>query len=411
MSIRETSLFVVLSLAAACGSEFDSQSPEEIDAGVDDAIVHTADVARGDQVTQMDAAPSEGGADAPPRSDASVDGGNQDRAVLDIAPADVAIRVDARADGAGAVDAPVKSDVTIDSDAGRSVDAPSEGGFPSCVGAVDPNFLREKLAQLSGALPVQIGGVSVTIPERNSALNRERARQFLASEYQALGFSVSEHTYATGVNFIAEKAGTGSKYLIVSAHYDSIRDTVAGADDDGSGVIAGLAVAKALAGCQLDHGLRIVAFDEEEDGLLGSKAYVSKLQAEGAIATVLGDVQLEMLGYHTKADGGFLLVDCKSSEGDKPDSKFLNDAVLRAISRGNLNLEPRDSCTSSSDHAPFWGAAVPAIVYSQEFFFSGADSTPCHHKDCDEIDQINFDYYAKLATMSVVLTADLVGAR
>jgi hypothetical protein len=295
-------------------------------------------------------------------------------------------------------------------DARSTPDVAPDGTVPACIGAIDTGFLREKLSQLSGAIPVQIGGMDVTIPERNSAPNRALARQFLAAEYQALGFTVTEHTYASGTNLIASRAGADSKFLIVSAHYDSIRDTVAGADDDGSGVIAGLATAKALQGCQLDHGLRILAFDEEEDGLVGSKAYVSQLQSSGGIADLIGDVQLEMLGYHTKQDGGFLLVDCRSQEGDRPESKFLNDAVLNAIARGRLPLEPHDSCTGSSDHSPFWTAGAPAVVFSQEFFFSGADSTPCYHKDCDKIDQINFDYFTKLTMLGAFVTADLLGA-
>jgi len=337
------------------------------------------------------------GADASDRGDGS--------ARLDSAGTIDATASDARNDGAVRIDGPSEP-----GDGRSTPDAAPDGTVPSCVGAIDTEFLREKLSKLSGALPVQIGGMDVTIPERNSAANRALARQFLTAEYQALGFTVTEHTYASGTNLIASRGGADSKFLIVSAHYDSIRDTVAGADDDGSGVIAGLATAKALQGCQLDHGLRILAFDEEEDGLVGSRAYVSQLQSSGDLADMIGDVQLEMLGYHTKQDGGFLLVDCRSQEGDRPESKFLNDAVLNAIARGRLPLEPHDSCTGSSDHSPFWTAGKPAVVFSQEFFFSGADSTPCYHKDCDKIDQINFDYYTKLTTLGSFVAADLLGA-
>jgi hypothetical protein len=314
----------------------------------------------------------------------------------------------ARDDGGAGDDGVTARDSGTSSEA--SIDVVPDGTVPACVGVIDTEFLREKLSQLSGALPVQIGGMAVTIPERNSAANRALARQFLTAEYQALGFTVTEHTYASGTNLIASRVGADSKFLIVSAHYDSIRDTVAGADDDGSGVIASLATAKALQSCKLDHGLRILAFDEEEDGLVGSKAYVSQLQSSGSVADLIGDVQLEMLGYHTKQDGGFLLVDCRSQEGDRPESKFLNDAVLGAIARGKLPLEPHDSCTGSSDHSPFWTAGAPAVVFSQEFFFSGADSTPCYHKDCDKIDQINFDYFTKLTVLGAFVAADLLGA-
>lgn len=412
MFARRLSLLLGMIAGGACGGNdepggnFDDDAGVALDARRDDATVPTdgtttaeasdgadpVDVARDTGAGPGDAGnPGEGGS----RGDANRDA------------IDASIGRDANSnDATGAGDTRAIDAI----DARERPDVVSDSAIPSCVGAVETEFLREKLSQLTGALPAQIDGMAVTIPERNSAANRARARQFLKAEYEALGFTVAEHTYATGVNLVASRAGADAKFLIVSAHYDSIRDTVAGADDDGSGTIAGLATARALQNCKLDHGLRIVAFDEEEDGLLGSKAYVSSLQSSGDLTNLIGDLQLEMLGYHTKQDGGFLLVDCRSSEGDRPESQFLNDAVLAAIARGNLALEPHDSCTGSSDHSPFWTASKPAIVFSQEFFFSGADSTPCYHKDCDKIDQINFDYYTKLTSLAVSVTAEQVGA-
>ena len=327
----------------------------------------------------------------------------------------------ARVDGADDGDAGTTTDGATSaesSDDAPAVDAATvadrttrvDGAGGPCTGVVDIEFLREKLSKLSGALAVQIAGMEVTIPERYTAANRALARQFLAVEYQALGFTVTEHMYASGANLVASRPGADAKFLILSGHYDTVRESVPGADDDGTGIIGSLATAKALQGCQLDHGLRILAFDQEESGAAGSKAYVSQLQSSGEIDDLIGDVQFEMAGYHTKQDGGFLLVDCRSSEGDRPESKFLNDAVLAAIARGNLPLEPHDACVGSSDHGTFWTAGKPAIVFSEEFSFSGANANPCYHKECDTVSFVNFDYFAKLTTLAVLLTGDLVGA-
>ncbi len=350
------------------------------DASGTDAMTGTDGAARRDATTDT------GRPDAPARADASLHGD---------ATSDVATRVEGGPQGG---------------DASGASDAMHDGNTPVCMGAVDLDFLREKLSKLSGELPVEIGGVEVTIPERYTPANRARARQFLTAEYQALGFTVTEQAYATGANLIATKAGRDTKFLVLSGHYDTVRESVPGADDDGSGIIGALATARALQGCELDHGLRIAAFDQEEAGAQGSKAYVSQLQSSGEIDELIGDVQFEMAGYHTKPDGGFLLVDCRSAEGDRPESKFLNDAVLAAIARGNLALEPHDACVGSSDHGTFWTAGKPAIVFSEEFSFSGANANPCYHKECDTVSFVNFDYYAKITTMSVLVVADLVGA-
>jgi hypothetical protein len=411
--VRRMPLLLGMLAAAACSGDdepnviFEDDASAAIDAGREGGAATFDHAAAGDTSDGVSAT------DAP--RDAGETGGDSGGALDGGSRADSSVRDGAIVDSSGRNDSAIGSDgprdATIDVSDVRSIpDAAADRPVGSCVGAVDTGFLREKLSQLTGVLPVQLDGTAVTIPERNSAANRARARQFLTAEYEALGFTVTEHAYATGVNLVATRAGADSKYLVVSAHYDSIKDTVPGADDDGTGTIAGLATARALQSCQLDHGLRIVAFDEEEDGLVGSRAYVNALQSSGDLANLIGDLQLEMLGYHTKQDGGFLLVDCRSSEGDRPESKFLNDAVLAAITRMNLPLEPHDSCTGSSDHSPFWTASKPAIVFSQEFFFSGADSTPCYHKDCDTIDHINFDYYTTLTTLAAAVTADQVGA-
>jgi len=405
-------LLVLMLAGAACSSDDEPFTiPDDADAPVDD--VGADGGVRPTDATSREASDGAGGIDAPISTDSGgrvdigtgVDAGNR---------ADITTRIDATSDGDAS---PPRIDATADAvDAPTVPDAappppPPDGGTGSCVGVVDTEFLREKLSKLSGELPVQIGGMEVTIPERYTAANRARARQFLTAEYQALGFTVTEHTYANGANLVATKAGADAKFLILSGHYDSVRESVPGADDDGTGIIGGLAVAKALQSCQLDHGLRILAFDQEEAGAQGSKAYVSQLQSSGEINDLIGDVQYEMAGYHTKADGGFLLVDCRSSEGDRPESKFLNDAVLAAITRGNLDLQPYDACIGSSDHGTFWTAGKPAIVFSEEFSFSGANANPCYHKECDTVAFVNFDYYTKMTRLAVLVTADLVGAR
>jgi hypothetical protein len=411
-SIRRLPLLVLMLAGSACSSADDPLIIPD-DAGAADGA-ETDDGTRTTDATSPEASDGTGGTDAPPGTDAGnradagsgIDAGNR---------SDTGMRIDAAIDGARDGDAaPPRIDVTADTiDAPPVHDSappPPDGGTGSCVGTVDTEFLREKLSKLSGALPVLIGGVEVTIGERYTAANRARARQFLTAEYEALGFTVTEHTYGNGANLVATKPGADAKFLILSGHYDSVRETVPGADDDGTGIIGSLATAKALQSCQLDHGLRILAFDQEESGAQGSKAYVSQLQSSGEINDLIGDVQYEMAGYHTKPDYGFLLVDCRSSEGDRPESKFLNDAVLAAITRGNLPLQPYDACVGSSDHGTFWTAGKPAIVFSEEFSFSGANANPCYHRECDTVAFVNFDYYTKMTTLAVLVTADLVGA-
>jgi hypothetical protein len=266
--------------------------------------------------------------------------------------------------------------------------------------------LRDWTALLSGAMPLTIEGRSVILRERFSPAARRDARLFLRAEYERLGYAVSEHAYATGVNLIAERAGQDDQVVIVGAHYDSVSAAVAGADDDASGVVAGLAVARALAGCALGHGLRFLAFDEEERGLRGSRAYARSLQEAGEAPRVIANVNLEMLGYDSNDDGKALLVDC-----DRPDTAFVSALVLESVTALGLDLSFRKFCTRASDHAAFWEINRPAVVISQEFFLPGADRNPCYHRACDVIGSMNFAYMAKLTALVTTVTSRLADAR
>jgi hypothetical protein len=267
---------------------------------------------------------------------------------------------------------------------------------------IDPNYLKEKMSEFSGAKPVVIGGVSTTISERGTAAGRNNARKFLKQEYQALGFSVWQHSYGSGTNFIAEREGTDpSKFLIISAHLDSV--TNAGADDDGAGTIGALAVAKALSGVPLKHTLRIVGFDEEEKGLVGSEKYAVSLNDTGEMAKMISLINLEMLGYDKDNDGAFHIIDCNENT-----SAEISNLLMQKVTSASINVKKVAACTNRSDHAVFWRYNRPAVVISQNFF--GGDDNPCYHKACDKTDILNFPYMANLTKAVALTVADLIGA-
>lgn len=277
----------------------------------------------------------------------------------------------------------------------------NEGGSFKMV--LDQEFLKEKLNQFTGEQDIEINGQKTRIKERGSKEGRESARAWLAQEYKALGYTVSEQNYGRGANFVAEKSGTdASKVLLVTAHLDSMRN--AGADDDGAGIISGLAVAKALQGAQLGMSLRFVGFDEEEIGLVGSRAYVKHLDQAGQLKNIVGVLNLEMTAYDGDGDGEFHVIDC-----DENTSAQLTDAVMTAVRRENIPLTRVEACTDRSDHASFWDKNVPAIVVSENFF--GGDSNPCYHASCDKVNKLHFDYMTNIASAMGQAVADIVQAK
>ncbi|WP_437578972.1 M28 family metallopeptidase [Sorangium sp. So ce887] len=269
---------------------------------------------------------------------------------------------------------------------------------------IDAKFLEARLKELSGAAPVTLGGRSVVLRERGSESGRSMARTWLRQQYEALGFTVQEHPYRSGwsqgINVTADKPGADpSRVLILSAHYDSVNN--AGADDDGSGVVSSLAIAHALKDARLSIGLRVVAFDQEENGLLGSKAYARMLDQNGQLEQVVGVLDLEMTGYDSNDDGHYHVIHCNENT-----SSELAAQVEAAATRGGLGLTRTDACTNRSDHAAFWRYGAPAVAVSQDFF--GDDGNPCYHKRCDTVDQLNWDYMRRLTQAVGLAAADLL---
>jgi len=266
----------------------------------------------------------------------------------------------------------------------------------------DPAVLQQRVSQLAGILPVTVNGESKTITERGSLANKTIARAFLKEQLTAAGFVVSEHNYGSGKNLIAERTGSDpSKFLILSAHLDSVHN--AGADDDGTGIVSAWSIAEYLASQNLKHTVRFVAFDEEEFGLIGSEKYAASLANKGGFSGFLGDLNMEMTGYDSNQDGAIHIIDC--NEGT---SKLLTTAVEASIRQQNLALKKIDACTNRSDHASFWQYDQPAIVVSQNFFGRPADANPCYHKSCDKPDILNFAYMAKITAALAGAAASLV---
>lgn len=247
---------------------------------------------------------------------------------------------------------------------------------------IDMEFFKEKLIVFARV-------------DRKSNENLDISRKFLTEEYQKLGFEVSLHPFGTGTNFVAEKKGIKNpeKVLVLSSHIDSVGNK--GANDNGTGTIGVLAVARELAKSNFDFTIRVLGFDREERGLLGSDAYVAAIPEK---KNIIGNINFEMMGHHSRNDGGFHLIDC-----DKPflfgvpqkSSLFLSQEVRNSIASLGLDLNVVKACTGRSDHASFWRHKIPAVVISENFF--GGDDDPCYHARCDVVDErLNYPYMKKI---------------
>jgi len=240
---------------------------------------------------------------------------------------------------------------------------------------VDMDFFKEKLTTLSNT------------SDRRSTENLDVARQFLKEEYEKLGFEVRFEVFGGGANFVAEKKGTTEpqKVLILSSHIDSVR--CKGANDNGTGTIGLLSVAQELAKNNYAYTVRILGFDKEETGLVGSDAYVASIKTK---SNIIGNINFEMMGVNSRRDGSFHVIDCQ-----KESSIVLSNAIKSSIATLGLPLTVVKACTDRSDHASFWRHNLPAVVISENFF--GGDADPCYHAKCDIVDdRLDYKYMGNI---------------
>ncbi len=147
-----------------------------------------------------------------------------------------------------------------------------------------------------------VGHLGQVVGDRSPYL--ASARHFFTQQYIQQEFSrwgqVTGHTFAhqgkTHTNWILNLPGQTPNRppILVGAHYDSVPGSP-GADDNATGVAVLLELARSWAEQPGRSPLRLVAFDLEEWGCVGSRHYAAELhQRREPLGLMLS---LEMLGY------------------------------------------------------------------------------------------------------------------
>lgn len=147
----------------------------------------------------------------------------------------------------------------------------------------------------------------VGLGERRSHAAQTQAAAYLRTELAGIpGATVEDHTYSykgqSYANIVVRFAGTtqADQHVFIGAHYDSNSDDpqqAPGADDNASGTAALLELARALGGCKPKRSVRVLFFSNEEQGIIGSAAYVKQLKTEVAPSDFVGFINVDMIGY------------------------------------------------------------------------------------------------------------------
>ncbi len=196
-------------------------------------------------------------------------------------------------------------------------------------------------------------------------------------------------------NVIGMLPGAGplaEEYVVVGAHYDHVgmggRGSLApgtiavhnGADDNGSGTVTMLEVARQLS--SLTGGNRrtilFMAFTAEESGLLGSQHYVRN--PRWALDKTVAMINLDMVGRLSQDE---LFVYGTGTASEFPAQ------IDRLSNRYNLRSVKIPQGRGASDHASFYNANIP--VYH---LFTGLHND--YHRPSDDVEKVNPEGMARI---------------
>ena len=234
-------------------------------------------------------------------------------------------------------------------------------------------------------------------------------RSYLREKLSEFG-DLQEHHFISGmdkgINFILKLPGRNPnrRPLLVGAHYDGPLHSI-GADDNASGMVALLELARRWAITPLKRPVWIVAFDQEEWGMLGSKALSEQLKTEGQQLKLM--VSLEMLAFTGKKQtyphplmhkiygdrGNFIALVANASAGlmlTQLTHAMGQHVTTKALPVLNAGRDIPD--VRRSDHSPFWDRGYNSIMVTDTSFLRN----PNYHKMSDTIDTLNLSFFASV---------------
>lgn len=192
--------------------------------------------------------------------------------------------------------------------------------------------------------------------------------------------------------------------IVISAHYDHVGTqngvVYNGADDDGSGTVAVMEIAKAFqsakkAGNGPKRSILFLHVTGEEHGLFGSEYYSDN--PVFPLANTVVDLNIDMIGRDDPENRGKNYVYVIGSEMLSSELKVINEAANKKTVNLELNYkydDPKDPqrLYYRSDHYNFAKNNIPVA-----FYFDGIHED--YHKPTDDVEKIDYSMLQKRAQL------------
>ncbi len=226
-----------------------------------------------------------------------------------------------------------------------------------------------------------------------------KARDWLYNKFASFGIdSLWLHHYyydSDQWNVVATVPGTvqPDRVIVVGGHYDSVVYQsgtnpyvwAPGADDDGSGTVATLEMARIIAKHPLPITVMFVPFDQEEQGLIGSNYFAHYLHDHHINLELM--INADMIGHSVDSDTDVMIY------ADASAMDYVN--VMSSMANTYTSLRPvYGGQETGSDNYSFFEMGYSAVCALEgDFNYSG------WHTNYDVVDSLNFPYMRDVVKM------------
>lgn len=250
-------------------------------------------------------------------------------------------------------------------------------------------------------------------PENIAQLNA--IAHYIKTDFLKYSDKVSYQEYKvegkTYKNVICSFGTENKQRIIVGAHYD-VCGNQEGADDNASGIVGLLEIARQLKGKKLNKRIDLVAFTLEEPPYFRTEqmgSYVHAKSLKDTKVDVLGMISLEMIGYFSDKENSqnYPLPAMSKMYGNKGDyitlvttaekGKFVEDfsqhfKQAKAIKTEEFNAPRSLPGIDFSDHLNYWNFGYSAMMITDTSFYRNKN----YHKKSDTMETLDIRRMAKV---------------
>ena len=238
-----------------------------------------------------------------------------------------------------------------------------------------------------------------------------KAALFIADRFKSLHLKsytkdyLDSFTYKTtsgkdisGANVLAYVPGNTDSVIVISAHFDHVGvkngEIYNGADDNASGTAGLLYIADYFSKHKPHHTLLFAAFDAEEEGLIGSKAFIQKPAVD--LKNIIIDLNMDMISHNDKGE----LYVCGTFRYPQMKQYIVSYKSAKLLTGHDDPKLGNDDWTNQSDQGAFNDKSIPSLYF-------GVEDHKDYHKPTDDYETINKEFFTDAAEAIKQITINI----